>query len=239
MGCPCEQMAEAEMVVSPVCIGHLWVFQNLEAEELSALAGSALRRRREAGEMLFFQGDRAKEMLLIKAGRVKLIKNMADGAEITLDIRKAGDFLGENIFSDDPEYPVSARCMEDTLTCGFTRDIFEGLVFSHPNIGLQVIRNLSNRISWLTTRVEGMTATNLSERLYQAIAAVADEHGVKSGGGVSIPFPLTHEDLGFLVGAHRVSVTRAMKELKAAGKIIQEGRRLILPSSPESFTSAH
>jgi hypothetical protein len=41
---------------------------------------------------------------------------------------------------------------------------------------------------------------------------------------------LTHEDLGFLTGAHRVSITRAMKALKAAGKIIHQGKQIILPA---------
>jgi CRP/FNR family transcriptional regulator len=45
-----------------------------------------------------------------------------------------------------------------------------------------------------------------------------------------IQFPLTHEDLSFLIGTHRVTVTRAMKALKETGKIILENRRLILPS---------
>jgi CRP/FNR family transcriptional regulator, cyclic AMP receptor protein len=43
--------------------------------------------------------------------------------------------------------------------------------------------------------------------------------------------PFTHEELSFLVGAHRVSITRAMKELKESGKVIQEGKRIILPPS--------
>jgi CRP/FNR family transcriptional regulator len=39
--------------------------------------------------------------------------------------------------------------------------------------------------------------------------------------GYGIPFPLTHEDLSFLVGVHGVSITKAMKDLKESGRIIQ------------------
>jgi CRP/FNR family transcriptional regulator len=51
-----------------------------------------------------------------------------------------------------------------------------------------------------------------------------------SSQGTVIQFPLTHEDLSFLTGAHRVSITRAMKALRNAGKIIGEDKKLILPS---------
>jgi CRP/FNR family transcriptional regulator, cyclic AMP receptor protein len=182
------------------------------------------------GDTVFMQGDPANEVFLIKGGRIKLTKVLEDGTELMLDLRKAGDFVGENMFSEEREYPVSAVCIEDTLTCGFTRSQFEELVLNNPTVGLQVIKTLSERISWLTTRVGNLAVTNIEERLYKVLCNVAKEHGEKRPQGVMIQFPLTHEDLSFLIGTHRVTVTRAMKALKETGKIILENRRLILPS---------
>ncbi len=182
------------------------------------------------GQALFLQGDPADEMFLIKGGRVKLTKVLEDGNELTLDIRKAGDFVGENMFSEEGQYPVSAYCLEDTLTCGFSRSQFEELVLQHPKVGLQIIKNLSERITWLTKRVGSLAVTNIEDRLYRVLSSVAKEHGTLSPQGTVIRFPLTHEDMSFLTGAHRVSITRAMKALKKAGKIIHEDKRLILPA---------
>jgi CRP-like cAMP-binding protein len=95
---------------SPSCIGHLWVFANLEAGELAALAQAALRKTYKKGQVVFSQGDPANQMFLLRAGRVKLGKLTAEGNEITLDIRKAGDFLGESMLIEDADYPeVSIR----------------------------------------------------------------------------------------------------------------------------------
>jgi CRP/FNR family transcriptional regulator len=149
---------------------------------------------------------------------------------VSIDIPKAGDFVGENMFSEEDQYPVSGYCLEDTLTCGFSRSQFEQLVLQHPKVGLQIIKNLSERITWLTRRVGSLAVTNIEDRLYRVLTSVAKEHGTVSPQGTVIQFPLTHEDLSFLTGAHRVSITRAMKALKAAGKIIHEDRRLILPA---------
>jgi len=168
-------------------------------------------------------------MFLIKGGRVKLSKFFEDGQEITLDIRKPGDFVGESMFSEKLRYPVTAICLEDTLTCGFNRQQFERLITAYPNIGLRIIQNLSERITWLTDRVGDLAISNIEERLYSVLSNVAKEHGSTSSRGLIIQFPLTHEDLSFLTGAHRVSITRAMKALKNAGKIIHDGKTLILP----------
>ena len=50
------------------------------------------------GQVLFMQSAPADELFLIKGGRIKLVKVLKDGSELTLDIRKAGDFLGEDVF---------------------------------------------------------------------------------------------------------------------------------------------
>lgn len=233
MGCLCEQLAGKDLQLTGICVGSLWIFENLGPEEKDALAEGALRKVYDRGEAIFTQGDEARAMFLLKAGRVKLSKVMEDGTEMTLDIRKAGDFLGENMLSEDIEYPVTAWCLEKTLVCGFDKSGFEKIVLQYPNIGLQVIKNLSNRINWLTSRMGGMSITNLEERLYRVLVSVAREHGINSPQGFIIHFPLTHEDLSFLVGAHRVSITRAMKSLRESGKIIQEGKTLTFPY--ESF----
>ncbi len=70
--------------------------------------------------------------------------------------------------------------------------------------------------------------TSLEERLYRVLVNVAREHGIQSPEGLKILFPLTHEDLSFLVGAHRVSITRAIRALRKSGRVLQEGRNLIV-----------
>jgi len=217
------------MELNPTCLGSLAIFQGLEPEEKQALASRALRRRYAAGEAVFHQGEPADQMFLIKAGRVKLSKVNQEGDEIILDIRGGGDVLGENMLNQEGElFPVAAVCLEPTLTCGFSRAGFEKLVLAYPAIGLTVIKNLSQRIDRLTQRVGSMSATHLEERLYQVLLQVAQEHGRRAGEGLELPMPFTHEELSFLVGAHRVSITRALKGLKEAGKVVQRGRSLIV-----------
>jgi hypothetical protein len=37
MGCSCEELAGRGVEISPTCIGHLWVFANLEPSEIEAV----------------------------------------------------------------------------------------------------------------------------------------------------------------------------------------------------------
>lgn len=219
MQCTCEQLAADFPGLVPVCIGNLWLFQDLPPETLRAMSSQAVRHRKTKGEILFHEGDPADAMFLIKGGRIKLSTISESGNERILGYRKSGDFLGENILTDAENYPCSAWCQEETLVCGFTKQQFNSLIMEHPEIGLQIIRNMSERIAWLSDQVGSLTVTNIEERLYRVLKNVAKEQGVKEEQGYSLPFAITHEELGFLTGAHRVSVTRAMNGLKEQGKI--------------------
>ena len=230
MACKCQEFAAATLPLSERCLGQLWIFEQLSGEELQFLTEQALRKIYEPGQAIFLQGDPAQKMFLIKSGRIKLSKILEEGREILLDIRKSGDFIGEYMLSEnEAEFPVSAWCMERTLICGFTRKIFERVVQDRPNIGLQIIKRLSQQVSSLTTRVGSMSIPRLEDRLCRVLSNVAQEHGERDRQGYVIQFPITHEDLSFLVGAHRVSITRALKALRDSGRLIQDGKTMILP----------
>jgi CRP-like cAMP-binding protein len=232
MGCQCKQMFGDKFDLVPTCIGNIWIFENLIPEERQALAACAIRKVYSEREVIFSQGEKADRMFLIKAGRVKLSKLTSEGNEIILDLRKGGDFIGENILHEEMDYPLSAICLAKTLTCGFTKKIFEKLVLDYPSIGLQVIKNLSRRMTVLSSRVETIALTTIAEKLYGSLLLVASEYGKRESRGFVIDLPFTHEELSFLVGVHRVSITRALKELRRAGRIIQDKKKITLIGEP-------
>jgi CRP/FNR family transcriptional regulator, cyclic AMP receptor protein len=193
MTCRCKQIAENGIALSPTCIGHLWIFQNLASEDIEALSRKALRKKAIKGQPLFLQGDLADEMFLIKGGRIKLTKIIEDGTELMLDIRESGDFVGETMFFGKGRYPISAVCLEETLTCGFTRSQFEELVRQHPAVGLQVNKTIRERIPWLKGRAGTLAVVCFEDRLHRVRGNLAqNEHGAQNPHGEVIQFPLTN-----------------------------------------------
>jgi CRP/FNR family transcriptional regulator, cyclic AMP receptor protein len=233
MQCICEKLGADFSELSPVCIGNLWLFRDLPGETLMAMSQSAIRYRKHRGEQVFLEGDLANTMFLIKGGRIKLSKLAESGNELILGYRKPGDFIGENILTDMETYPCSAWCQEETLICGFSKQQFNALILEHPQIGLQIIRNMSERIAWLSDQVGNLTVTNIEDRLHRVLQNVAKEQGSEDERGYVLNFSITHEELGFLIGAHRVSVTRAMNALKQNGKIAVDGKSLIIAHIPQ------
>lgn len=228
MKCVCTDCASAGICTTDKCFQDLWLFEGFSDEQFRKLKKIGLKKAIRKGEPVFMQGEKVKDLFLIKAGRIKLSKLQEDGNEMTLDLRKAGDVLGEAVFAEDMDYPVTAWALEDTVTCGIEVQAFNQLILENPDIGLKIIRTMGRQMTSMGDRLESMSGSNLEDRLYSVLMHVAREHGDREAGGLAISFPLTHEDLGFLVGAHRVSVTKAMKALTEAGKITKQGKKLTL-----------
>jgi CRP/FNR family transcriptional regulator len=222
------ELAGPFTALHPPCFEQIWLFEGAPHEALCAIAKELVRKKLSPGEDLFRQGEPADSIYLIKMGSVKLWKSSEEGRIVTLDIRKAGDLLGESVLLEECDYPIGATCLEPTLTCGFDKKTFETLVLRHPDVGLVVIRNLSRRIQQLSVKVGALSEPNLEDRLYEVLVNVAWEIGTRGSDGWTIAFPLTHDEIGFLVGAHRVSVTRALGRVRDLGKVRLSNKRLFI-----------
>lgn len=214
---------------SPLCIGQLWGFEGLPREETLEVAKRALRRRYHVGQAVFRQVDTAREISLIKAERIRLSKVLEDGMELTLDIRKPSDFLG-GIYLQR-RLRLSGECLMHGRNPGvqFHEGQLRRIDPRTPPCRPSDHQKSEQPHLAFDRSVGAMSHSHLEERLYQVLLNVAKEHGQKKQEGYEIQFPLTHEDMGFLIGAHRVSITRVMKRLKASGRILQVGRKLVLP----------
>jgi len=226
--CHCQRMVGPNVALDPLCFGQVWLFDGAPPEAWELVAPKLVRRKLEPGDPVFHQGDEADAMFLLKLGSVKLWKVTEDGRELILDIRKAGDILGEGVLIEEGCYPVNATCLSGALLCGLDRETFEVMVKQYPEVGLAVIRNLSKRIDFLTGKLGALNEPSLEERLYKVLVNVARQVGTPADGGWSIAFPLTHEEIGFLVGAHRVSITKTLKKLREMGRVRSKGKHLFI-----------
>ncbi|GAB4255568.1 MAG: hypothetical protein Kow0092_00760 [Deferrisomatales bacterium] len=91
--CPCSTLAGPDAQLHPRCCGQLWLFEGAPPEAWEAVAKALVRRKKDAGDVLFRQGDPAHSMYRIKVGSIKVWKIAPDGREPILDIRKAGDLM--------------------------------------------------------------------------------------------------------------------------------------------------
>jgi CRP-like cAMP-binding protein len=86
---------------------------------------------------------------------------------------------------------------------------------------------LAERLGSTSERMAEVANKEVTSRLASQIVRLLESEGVvERGGGHRLPSAYTHEELGAMIGAGRVAVTRALGELQEEGVVELLSRRI-------------
>lgn len=168
----------------------------------------------EQGRILYTPEDRSEALFLLKRGRVRIYKLDKEGREFTLGVVEAGTIFGEMALTAQRLWGAYAEAMEPTDICILKSEDIVSLVRDHPDVGLKMIRVLSERLRLCENRLEDIGLKSVPARLASLILQLAESEGIMTPEGPKIPTHYTHWQLAAMVGASRVSVTKAFAQLQ-------------------------
>lgn len=129
------------------------LFRSVEARGLSDLASRAVRRRMDAGELVFKEGAPADAFYVVLSGSVRIFVHDATGKEVVLDTKKAGDYFGEMMLDHRPR-SASIVTLEPCEFAVIDRRDFTAFIAAHPQAAEQLIVHLIQRTRGLNDRVK-------------------------------------------------------------------------------------
>jgi CRP-like cAMP-binding protein len=214
------------------------IFEPLSSEEIEHLNGQLPDVHLEAGEIFYSPEDRSERLFVLWKGRVRVYKT-ADGREFTLAVVEAGTVFGEMALTAQRLQEAYAQAMEESEVSVIRREDLERLILEKPEVGLQIVHLLSERLRRYETRLEDVTLKGVTARLASLILLLVESEGVVTGQQhyLKIPTHYTHQHLATMVGTNREAVTRAFAELQDEG-IVELRRRLIYIADAEALRRA-
>ncbi len=205
------------------------VLEPLSREELDWLAGRLPDRRLGEGEFLYGPGDRGGGLFVLKEGRVRVFRTDARGREFTLEVLRAGTVFGEMGLGPRRLRAAHAQALEPSLVASVSRGQLEDLVRANPEVGVRLLRLLSERLRLAQSRLADFAGKRVPARLASLILYLVEGEGVATGENrYRIPTRYTHERLGTMIGAGRVAVSRAFSGLREAGAVEQREREIVV-----------
>lgn len=215
-----------------ICLQELDLFQGLEKEQFSNLCKCTIKKRLAKGDYLFCQGECTSAIYLIKSGKLKLVQVAEDGRESILDVCGPGEILGElSLFQEQIE-PSGAIAMEEASICCFSRQRFKELIGQDPSFALRIISYLGEKRYENLQKQREETRQTVKEKLLHLFYRFANEYGQKNPSGLLIDLKVTQQELADMIGASRVMVVHALKELEGANIIGREKRCYVLKEDP-------
>lgn len=125
---------------------HVPLFESLDNEAAHELCELLESIDLKSGALLFRAGDEGDAMYLIEEGKVRICVRAQDGHEVTLTELERGDFFGEMALLDRKPRSADARVAEDARLAVLSRDHFLSFVHSNPNVALEMLTALTNRL---------------------------------------------------------------------------------------------
>lgn len=203
------------------------ILEPLSEEELEELAQHNPDVWLDTDEMLFTPEEVGERLYIIKEGQIRLYKVGPEGNEITIAMVDEGKMFGEMALTTQRIREVYAQATKPSLMISLRRNALEDLIRNKPDVGLRLIERLSERVRALEGRLEDMSFKEVPARLASLILLLVENEGTKTSEGYRIPTRYTHEQLGAMISANRVTVTRAFRKLKEEGVVELKERRLI------------
>src|SRR5437016_1694326 len=122
------------------------LFESLDDKKAKELSELLETLDCKAETFLFRTGDAGDAMYLIEHGKVRICVQAIDGHEVTLTELGRGDFFGELVLLDGQRRSADARVAEDARLAVLSRDHFLSFMRSNPNVALEMLTALANRL---------------------------------------------------------------------------------------------
>ena len=175
--------------------------------------------RLRAGQEFYRPGEHDGGLFLIKEGRVRVYLITPTGKEATLELLGGGTVLWARRLEMVDAYAVHVRAVEPTVVAFMGRDELDRFILRNPEVGLRMMDLLADRLGSSNERMAEIAHKEVVSRLASQILRLLESEGVVDCEGRKLPAAYTHEELGSMIGAGRVAVSRAFKELRQEGAV--------------------
>jgi len=153
---PDEKMKEL------IALKRVPLFSALTLEQLATIDKLMVTRHYLKGESIFQKGDAGSELYVVLEGEIRVHLDH-DGVEVTLARLGDSKVVGEmSVFDEEPR-SASAQASQDTTVRVLRRDRMQAIVHEHPELLLEFVKNLSQRLRTMNEQLSGPAADATSQ----------------------------------------------------------------------------
>ena len=192
------------------------IFQDLTEAEVDRLGEKMPLKNVAAKTVLYTPEEPTEVLFLIKKGRVRLFRLSADGRTVTTAILEKGTFFGQLALLGQQLYGNFAEALTDCVICFISRADAKTYLIGDARIAYRVIETLGRRLLEIEQRLADAALKHVPARVASLLLQIAEKQ-VREGGANhpatdAIEINFTHEELAQLLGIHRETISRTLKE---------------------------
>jgi hypothetical protein len=138
-----------------IALKRVPLFSTLTLEQLASIDQLMVTRHYVKDEPIFTRGDVGSELFVVLEGEIRIHLDH-EGREVTLARIGPSMVLGEMAVFDEQPRSASAQASVDTTVRVLRRDKLRAVVHEHPEVLLEFVKNLSQRIRVMNEQLEAL-----------------------------------------------------------------------------------
>jgi CRP/FNR family transcriptional regulator len=204
------------------------VFAALPARELVALGAVAVEERCRAREYVFMEGDPARWLCIVRAGRVKILRHSRAGKDVVLELLGPGEIFGGVAVIERRPYPATAQSAEPSVVLKIPADAVIALAERYPSVIKEMALMIGRRLRTAHDSVKSLAVDPVEARLASTLLRLAEREGAPVRDGVALPFHLTRQSLADMTGTTVETAIRVVSRWLKDDLLAADGSRLVL-----------
>jgi CRP-like cAMP-binding protein len=197
-------------------------FNGLDNASLQKLAELATWHEYAPGAIIFRESEANSGLLGIQTGWMKLVKYSGDGREQVLRYLGPGDAFNEIAMFLSRPNPATAIALEQVVLWQLHRTIIQPLMVAHPELLLQVMVGMADRIAYLAELVADLSFLTVEVRLARLLLDAAPDDALVR------QVWLTQAEMAARLGTVPDVLNRALRTLSDAGLIRVDRRQITI-----------
>ena len=177
--------------------------------------------------MIYCEGDEAKDLICLLAGKVKISKRGVGGRnQIVRMIKPINYFAYRAYFAQEP-YLTNAAAFEVSKVCIIPMTVVESLIRANADVAMYFIRQLSVDLGIADARTVNLTQKHIRGRLADSLLFLKDCYGLEED-DATLSIYLTREELANLSNMSVSNAIRTLTTFVAEHIITLNGRKLTI-----------
>jgi CRP/FNR family cyclic AMP-dependent transcriptional regulator len=215
-------------------------FCNLPPAAVQHLSAITSASSYPKGATLFVEGQAARGVFILCAGRVKLSTSSFDGKTLIVRISDPGEVLGLPATVTGTPYELTADVLEPAQANFISRTDFLNFLRENGEVSLRVAQQLGETYHAAVAEMRSIGLSHSAgEKLARFILDWCADHG-EGNAEIRANLTLTHEEIAQMIGASRETVTRLFADFKKKQLLQIKGSMLIVRNKAglESLTGS-
>lgn len=203
----------------------------LTAEARAAVLSSTRTLQWSRGSLLHHSDDVAEAAYALTGGHVRLYRLGSGAREVTVSVHGQGEVLGMATLTSGGTYGLYAEAMDDVEALVLGGDNLRQLIRQHPDMAVALTAQVARQTRSLQERLSQLVFLEVSQRLALALLQLAHESspaGVPDAGPVALKGRISHQDLAYVVGSTRETITKLLGDFRGRGLLDLGYRRIVV-----------